>query len=517
MEALKNRRDLRKLCNFLEKELPSLLEENLPYLLGFNLDFPTPESKNDFLRKVSSYIVERLKPYLKPENINRFLTQTSFSTSSEEEEKSIEYLAKPIGRLVSAWLQYNQYLRQKRERVTQPTPERRIISYTERKTYTYSLDKPVRIEKAEVRERALEESRKERKAVKIEKVPVEFRRDLPPRELAAEGLMLTLAQIMLSKNAFDAREKYNKLLTRDDLKNFEQLGAWADSYKLISELFDSELDGKSILDLGCGAKSPLALSLKDKGINASLIGVDFHQASVEAAKENFPAYDFILGFFPYSLPLKEKSFDYVFAVNSMHYSTNSEKYATLLLLHGLLKEGGKLVVIQDYNQRSHFHEVRKLVEKVGYTLERNEQIVISWPPTDSHPRGVKSRSLLLVAKKERELNLEKELQKALVMSYLEAGKLEEVWKLIPQDELEKARELPRKGIREAYHPKQSQVSLPKQAKHVCGHAKKVESDLYHCPKYDVKLRSGALLCLTCENPHEKFDWEAKPLFREYRE
>lgn len=84
--------------------------------------------------------------------------------------------------------------------------------------------------------------------------------------------------------------------------------------------------------------------------------------------------------------------------------------------------------------------------------------------------------------------------------------------LIPQDELEKARKLAQEGIRQAYYLHQPQAPSSKPAKHVCRYAKKVEPDLYYCPKYDVKLRSGAPLCLTCKNPREKFNWEAKRLF-----
>jgi SAM-dependent methyltransferase/predicted transcriptional regulator len=264
---------------------------------------------------------------------------------------------------------------------------------------------------------------KRRETKKLKKPGVVIKRVVRERGPVGitKGLMLRYALLMKTKNVIDAYEKHQRYLTRDELRYVENLGSWAGNYYLLSRLVESEdLNDKVILDLGCGSKSPLLKVIQDKKINCKVIGLDCHKESLEIAKENFPEQEFIRALFPLtSHCFKDGSFDLVFAINSLHYLNKTEKYATFLSLHQLLKKGGKIIVIEDINKSSEYNEIKEIAKNLNYNIQdQKDEKRIDWPPTQKNPKGSVTRHLLFIAKKVEDVDRTQELNKKIGACYL---------------------------------------------------------------------------------------------------
>lgn len=81
-------------------------------------------------------------------------------------------------------------------------------------------------------------------------------------------------------------------------------------FKVLAEI--ASLDGKRILDVGCGLGDFAGWLLKKK-INADYTGIDLTPELVEQAKITFPGMKFLQGSILDEFLLNEMEFDYVFA------------------------------------------------------------------------------------------------------------------------------------------------------------------------------------------------------------
>lgn len=102
----------------------------------------------------------------------------------------------------------------------------------------------------------------------------------------------------------------------------------------------SELRGKTILDVGCGAGRFAEIALK---AGANLIALDYSNA-VRSAYNNlnhYPNFSVIQGDI-YALPFKNETFDYVYCLGVLQHTPNVEKAFNCLPI--ILKPGGKLCV-----------------------------------------------------------------------------------------------------------------------------------------------------------------------------
>ncbi|MEM7819140.1 MAG: class I SAM-dependent methyltransferase [Candidatus Aenigmatarchaeota archaeon] len=191
-------------------------------------------------------------------------------------------------------------------------------------------------------------------------------------------------------------------------------------YKLLLDLFETyinpeELNEKTILDLGCGCKSPLIDVIEKKGIKAEVIGLDDCQKFLKLSKETFPEQNYLQANFPYTLPFVDNAFDYIFAVCSMHFNNRIEKYATLAGLHQLLKKGGKFFIVHPRSQKVSHLETKQYLESLSYNVHE-KRLKVDWV-------GLKpSYFYLLIAEKTLQTDKTNSYVKGVGMSYLKAAK-----------------------------------------------------------------------------------------------
>lgn len=112
------------------------------------------------------------------------------------------------------------------------------------------------------------------------------------------------------------------------------------SRKNLYEMLDFLLEGKKVLDVGCGFGKDLAY-FKKKG--AIIYGIDSSEEMIKLAKENNPDIDNI------SLQSFEKTdfaddfFDLVFSRYALHYADDIDKgYKEM---HRILKSGGYMIIL----------------------------------------------------------------------------------------------------------------------------------------------------------------------------
>ena len=105
-----------------------------------------------------------------------------------------------------------------------------------------------------------------------------------------------------------------------------------------------DVDGRRILDLGCGA-GPLYAALRDRG--AIVTGIDSSAKMLELARERLgDDADLRLADVGGPLPFPDKSFDDVVACLVLHYL--EDWTAPLAELRRVLEPGGRLIVVVDH-------------------------------------------------------------------------------------------------------------------------------------------------------------------------
>ena len=105
--------------------------------------------------------------------------------------------------------------------------------------------------------------------------------------------------------------------------------------------------GSEILDLGCGTGLELGFYF-EKAPTAKVTGIDLAPGMLEALQKKFPdkALDLIQGSY-FDVPFKEKTFDAVVSVESLHHFTKEEKIPLYAKVAKALKPGGYFI-LTDY-------------------------------------------------------------------------------------------------------------------------------------------------------------------------
>lgn len=99
-----------------------------------------------------------------------------------------------------------------------------------------------------------------------------------------------------------------------------------------------------ILDVGCGVGNFIHLLLETGLTDASIVGIDMHAPSIEAAKRHFaslPNVTFVHGDI-LSSPLEHASFDIVCLSNTLHHLEQPKQ--VFAAMRRLLKPGGALLI-----------------------------------------------------------------------------------------------------------------------------------------------------------------------------
>ncbi|MEM7819137.1 MAG: class I SAM-dependent methyltransferase, partial [Candidatus Aenigmatarchaeota archaeon] len=242
-----------------------------------------------------------------------------------------------------------------------------------------------------------------------------------PILLRLERAKNTIDSYFIHKKELEGKEEYLR-------EGYKITRAYQSSYRLLQNLLNlEELEGKTVLDLGCGSNSPLMQVLKDKKINANVVGLDSHKKSLQICKEKFSENEFIQALYPYTLfSFRSSSFDWIFAINCLHYTNEkSEICATLIGLDQLLKKGGRIVIIEPRSQsKMKFNaELKKNLSEMGYNVEEYNKY-IKWPgPQYSH-------HLILVGEKINEVDRSQEYKKAIAASLIKTNRFEEAKKIV---------------------------------------------------------------------------------------
>lgn len=143
----------------------------------------------------------------------------------------------------------------------------------------------------------------------------------------------------------------------------------------------SELNGKLILDAGCGIGRFTEIALK---YGAEVIGIDISYA-IDAAYANLENNQFahLIQADIFSLPLKPEIFDYIYSIGVLHHTPSTKK--SFLKLLPLLKRGGKISIwvyawLGKYSAISDFWRffTTKLPDKLLYKLCVIFSPKISW-------------------------------------------------------------------------------------------------------------------------------------------
>jgi ubiquinone/menaquinone biosynthesis C-methylase UbiE len=102
--------------------------------------------------------------------------------------------------------------------------------------------------------------------------------------------------------------------------------------------------GSTILDVGCG-KAFLLYEFSQVVPNSKVAGLDISQYGIENAKEEIRK-DLVVGTAA-KLPYPDKSFDFVFSINTLHNLKNFELFAALKEIERVSR-GPKHIVIESY-------------------------------------------------------------------------------------------------------------------------------------------------------------------------
>jgi SAM-dependent methyltransferase len=125
------------------------------------------------------------------------------------------------------------------------------------------------------------------------------------------------------------------------------------------------IDGKRILDIGCGSGA-LAATLSFEG--AKVVGIDVQKTAIESARRNAPLAEFRTSSAS-QLPFADQAFDAAIFVNSLHHVEPPSMEQALFEAGRVLKPGGHLIVIEPLPEGSFFETFRSIEDETAVRLE----------------------------------------------------------------------------------------------------------------------------------------------------
>ena len=108
-------------------------------------------------------------------------------------------------------------------------------------------------------------------------------------------------------------------------------------------LEEINVEGKSVLDIGCGIGEALKQCVRKGAIN--IAGIDLSTNMIDLAQNNLPEGDFKMGSV-LNLPWKDDQFDHVISIEAMYYFTNIQKALSQIMR--VLKKGGQFSSAIEY-------------------------------------------------------------------------------------------------------------------------------------------------------------------------
>jgi SAM-dependent methyltransferase len=144
------------------------------------------------------------------------------------------------------------------------------------------------------------------------------------------------------------------------------------------------IDGKRILDIGCGSGA-LAATLSSEG--AKVVGIDVEETAIESARRNAPLAEFRTGSAS-QLSFADQAFDATIFVNSLHHIDPPSMEQALSEAGRVLKHGGHLIVIEPLPEGSFFETFRSIEDETAVRLESQSAIRRFTRPDLRHEKSV---------------------------------------------------------------------------------------------------------------------------------
>ena len=156
-----------------------------------------------------------------------------------------------------------------------------------------------------------------------------------------------------------------------------------DTLSILRE-FLSPIEGKRILDIGCGSGA-LAATLSAEG--AKVVGIDVEETTIKSAMHNAPLAEFRTGSAS-QLPFPDQVFDAAIFVNSLHHIDSLSMERALSEAGRVLKFGGHLIVIEPLPEGSFFEAFRSIEDETAVRLEGQSAIRRFTRPDLRHEKNI---------------------------------------------------------------------------------------------------------------------------------
>ena len=178
--------------------------------------------------------------------------------------------------------------------------------------------------------------------------------------LSSEELtQIELIREYWNKKPFEYQLSKSPLGTIDYFQAVESY--YSTKYSYLKKYIDySALEGKKGLDIGCGFGNDLVKLSKSGAI---VTGVDISDLAVKMSKKNLEIRNLnaeVLQGDGENLKYKDNSFDFIFAISTVSYTTNPERMVQEI--HRMLKEGS-VAYLTVYNTNSWLNFVFKTLNK----------------------------------------------------------------------------------------------------------------------------------------------------------
>lgn len=246
----------------------------------------------------------------------------------------------------------------------------------------------------------------------------------PEKEITGIGefpkILNIIGRVLREKDAFSTPKEWDDI-SQEEIEEYVKgrplMASWhlLNQHLIGKEVPETELQGKNVLDVGCGCQSPLIDVLKFKNVKANVVGIDGSKKFLKAMKDSSPQHDYVCAVFPF-LPFKEDAFDYAFAINTLDCVNRIQKIPTLVGLDESLKNNGKIITVEPFSEsktEDHF-EIKQYLDDMNYKI-RSVEGVVDFPVSTS-------KHLLLIAEKTEDPDRRFEYNRGMAMTYLNRWK-----------------------------------------------------------------------------------------------
>lgn len=162
------------------------------------------------------------------------------------------------------------------------------------------------------------------------------------------------------KGDYEGDYREDRIIQKQEEKFFEK----------ISDI----VEGKKVLDLGCGTGVPFDTYLRKQGYD--LTGVDIADKHIEKARENLPEAEFIQGDF-FEQDFKQNSFDVVVSFYAIFHIPREEHERLFTRIRKWVDDNGLILVTLGSSEMDNYEDEiggQKMVWS-SYSVDKNKEIV----------------------------------------------------------------------------------------------------------------------------------------------